>query len=72
MKKLIFQIILLAALLTPAVLKSQSNITVDVGAAIEIQTGADICADTWSILGNITGGGTRCGIPLTPVSTCAL
>jgi hypothetical protein len=66
MKKIIFQIISIAALLTPAALKSQSNITIDAGAAINVQTGADICADTRTINGLLTGAGTWCLIPLTP------
>ena len=66
MKKLILQIIVLVLLLTPAALRSQSNIQIQSGASSEVQAGADVCADTRTIQGILTGAGTWCLIPLTP------
>lgn len=43
---------------------SQSNITYDGSTGIEIQSGADVCADAVIINGIYTGGGTICSGPL--------
>jgi hypothetical protein len=65
MKKIILQVLTAFFILTP-VIKSQSNIAIDAGAIMEIQTGADVCSDTRTINGLLTGNGTWCLIPLTP------
>lgn len=46
---------------------SQSNITYDGGTGIEIQSGADVCADAIVINGTYTGSGTICqgALPVT-------
>jgi len=60
MKKVILQIIIAAILFTPAVLYSQSRYEVQSGAGVEVQSGADICADSIISNGFWTGGGTIC------------
>ncbi|MCI0716303.1 MAG: T9SS type A sorting domain-containing protein [Chlorobi bacterium] len=59
MKILIIISLILAALITK-LLYSQSNITYDAGTNIEIQTGADVCADAIIINGTYSGTGTIC------------
>ena len=67
MKKIILQFLVSVLILTPALLRSQSNITLDAGTNLDIQSSANVCADTRTINGTITGAGTWCIIPLTPV-----
>ena len=64
--KLLFVISVL--LLAPLTAKSQSNITIEAGAIMEIQAGSNICADTRTIAGILTGNGTWCLLPLTPAA----
>ena len=66
MKKTKYILLTIFLLFGPALLKSQSIIQVDNGAGIEVQSGADICADQRVINGSLTGAGTWCLIPLTP------
>lgn len=62
--KLLLTIIVIALL--PNCLFSQvySNITYDAGTQIEVQTGADVCANDIIISGSFSGGGTLCTGPL--------
>ena len=55
-------------LLAPLTARSQSNISIEAGTIMEIQTGADVCADTRTIAGILTGNGTWCLLPLTPAA----
>jgi hypothetical protein len=63
MKILVIILLLLAALITTLIHgQSYSTLTYEAGSTIEIQTGADVCADqiiVWHIL-----GGTICQGPL--------
>ncbi|MEO8512970.1 MAG: hypothetical protein ABI543_05395 [Ignavibacteria bacterium] len=59
-------------LLAPLTARSQSNISLDAGTIMEIQTGADACADTRTINGTLFGNGTWCLIPLTPAAPLPL
>jgi hypothetical protein len=43
---------------------SQSDITIDAGATIDVSTGADLCAGTKHVNGTATGAGTWCNGPL--------
>src|ERR1700675_1662560 len=61
MNKVILQIIISSLLFAPPLLKCQSIYNVQSGASIEVQTGADICADSILSNGSWTGGGTICG-----------
>jgi hypothetical protein len=63
MRILIIIIFILAALISMLVY-GQSNITYDPGTLIEIQSGADVCADAIVINGTYTGSGTICTGPL--------
>lgn len=62
--KLLLTIIVIALL--PNYLFSQvySNITYEAGTQIEVQTGADVCANDIIINGSFSGGGTLCTGPL--------
>lgn len=51
--------------------EAQSIMTFQAGTTIEVQSGADICADSIDIAGSYTGGGTKCGGTL-PVELAAL
>lgn len=46
---------------------TQSSITYDAGSSVDIQTGADVCADVINIHGTYSGGGTICtgALPVT-------
>jgi hypothetical protein len=68
MKKLIIQFLTVVFILMPVVIKSQSSISLDAGTIMEIQTGADACSDTRTLNGLLTGNGSWCLFPLTPVS----
>jgi hypothetical protein len=63
MKFFLLVVIALLAILGRLVF-SQSNITYDAGSSIEIQAGADVCADAIIINGSYSGGGTICQGPL--------
>jgi hypothetical protein len=66
MKNTIYLLLTIAVLAAPALLKSQSVVQIDNGATLEVQSGADICADQRVINGSLTGGGTWCLVPLMP------
>jgi hypothetical protein len=67
-KVIIFILLILAALIT-TLIKSQTYSRIDYGAgtSVEIQTGADVCADDIIINGTYSGTGTICSGAL-PVS----
>jgi Secretion system C-terminal sorting domain len=46
---------------------AQSNITIDAGAALTVESGADICANSKTINGTVSGGGTWCSSSPLPV-----
>lgn len=56
-------IILLLILLGLCTINAQSILTVGAGASLEVENGADICADSIGGSGTIQGGGTFCGNP---------
>ncbi len=60
--KILIAIALLLAGLTTSPLRAQvySDITYDAGSSVEVQTGADVCADQIIINGSWSGGGTIC------------
>jgi hypothetical protein len=62
--RILIIILLVLAELTAKHICGQSNITYDPGTSIEIQTGADVCADAIIINGIYTGSGTICTGPL--------
>ncbi len=66
MKTIKLLLVILVLLLAPFTAKSQSNINIGAGTIMEIQTGADACADTRTISGMLTGNGTWCMLQLTP------
>jgi hypothetical protein len=55
----------------PFIAQSQSTMEFQSGTTIEVQSGADICADNVIISGSYTGSGTKCGGVL-PVELVAL
>jgi hypothetical protein len=58
-------IIIITLLLFPFQFLSAQSIVIGNGALINVGEGADICAgDYGNITGNLTGGGTECGIPI--------
>jgi hypothetical protein len=57
--------ILLLLLWITAAMNAQSIITLGSGTSIEVQTGADFCADSIDGSGTISGTGTLCGNPAT-------
>ena len=57
-------IITLAVFLISSFAYSQSSIVYDAGTTIQVDIGADICADSKTINGTWTGGGTFCEGPL--------
>ena len=59
--------IILLALITTIGLKAQSIVTLGTGTSLEIQTGADFCADSINGSGTISGTGTLYGEPATEV-----
>lgn len=68
MKSLIILFIILCSLLCCTyIFSQQSNITYDNGSIIDIQTGADVCADVITINGSYSGGGSICtgALPVT-------
>lgn len=68
MKSLIILFIIFFALLCCTyVFSQQSSITYDAGTVIDIQTGADVCADVITINGTYSGGGSICtgALPVT-------
>jgi len=68
MKSLIILFIIFFALLCCTyVFSQQSSITYDPGTVIDIQTGADVCADVITINGTYSGGGSICAgaLPVT-------
>ncbi|MBE2218567.1 MAG: T9SS type A sorting domain-containing protein [Ignavibacteria bacterium] len=60
--KILKTIVIVFAVLTTSVLRSQtySNITYDAGTLIVIGTGADVCATSITINGTYSGGGSIC------------
>jgi hypothetical protein len=50
--------------LVPFLARSQSTMEFQSGTNIEVTTGADICADTVTINGTVSGAGTKCNGPL--------
>lgn len=68
MKKIKLLLIISVLLQAQLTLKSQSNVSLSAGTIMEIQTGADACADTRTIAGVLTGNGTWCLLPLTPAA----
>lgn len=60
--KILIAIALLLAGLTTSPLRAQvySDITYDAGSSVEVQTGADVCADQILINGSWSGGGSIC------------
>lgn len=68
MKTIKLLLVISALLLTPFGVKGQSNLSTEIGTIMEIQTGADACADTRTIAGILTGNGTWCLLPLTPAA----
>lgn len=68
MKSIIILFIIFCSLLCCTfIFSQQSNITYDNGSIIEIQTGADVCADVITINGTYSGGGSICtgALPVT-------
>lgn len=68
MKSVIILFIILCSLLCCTfIFSQQSNITYDNGSIIEIQSGADVCADVITINGSYSGGGSICtgALPVT-------
>lgn len=66
--KMIISIIIGALLLTPVLIsQTTSTITFDYGSLIDIQSGADVCADNITVNGSFTGGGSFCtgALPVT-------
>lgn len=57
---IILLIIFFALLCCTWVFSQQSSITYESGSTIEIQTGADVCADIITINGSYSGGGSIC------------
>ncbi len=59
--------------LFPVCICAQSSMEFQSGTTIEVTTGADICADTITINGSYSGGGTQCGgaLPIELVSFTA-
>ena len=57
-------IISLSIILTSSLLYSQSTIVYDGGTTIDIGNGADVCADTITVNGIYSGGGTFCISPV--------
>lgn len=53
-------ILILTITLTSSLLYCQSSIVYGTGTNLDVQTGADICADSKTINGTYTGGGTFC------------
>lgn len=72
MSKRIFSYIMLCVILNITMIYSQatSSITYDAGSSIEIQSGADECANNIIINGTYTGSGTICfgALPVTLIS----
>ena len=64
---IILLIIFFALLCCTYVFSQQSSITYDAGTTIDIQTGADVCADVITITGTYSGGGSICSgaLPVT-------
>ena len=61
MKTIIILIFILASLLTyMAEAQTSSSITYDAGTSVEVQTGADVCANNIYINGSWSGGGSIC------------
>lgn len=71
--KAILLVLLMAAVLClfPFIAQSQSTMEFQAGTTIEVQTGADICADNVIINGTYSGNGTKCGGVL-PVELVAM
>lgn len=68
MKSVIILIVILCSLLCCTfIFSQQSNITYDNGSVIDIQSGADVCADVITINGSYSGGGSICSgaLPVT-------
>jgi hypothetical protein len=59
--------IILLALMVTVSLKAQSIITLGAGTSIEVQTGANLCADSINGSGLLFGDGTFCGGAITVV-----
>lgn len=60
MKTIIIFIIFWSLLTTMTKAQTRSDITYDFGSSVEVQTGADVCADKLYIYGSWSGGGTIC------------
>src|SRR2546426_72952 len=60
-KYIILLLIILLLMLFAHNVNSQSIYEVQIGASMEVQSGADICADSIISNGSWTGGGTVCG-----------
>ncbi|HEY6953361.1 MAG TPA: T9SS type A sorting domain-containing protein [Bacteroidota bacterium] len=67
------QIVVIVATISvfPVIVHCQSIVEFQAGTTIEVQAGADICADSIAINGSYTGAGTKCGGPL-PVEFVSL
>ncbi len=68
MKSVIILFIILCSLLCCTyIFSQQSDITFDNGSSVDIQTGADVCADVITINGSFSGGGSICtgALPVT-------
>ena len=64
--KTLLKVLLMATVLCllPFIAQSQSTMEFQSGTTIEVQSGADICADNVIISGSYTGSGTKCGVVL--------